>query len=207
MVEGKLRKFPGHLDVALDHRQLVFSEVSANQLGEQRRGRRGDLRHLDQRPIAGGQCCCERCRGEENRVVPGHHDADGAKRLMTHFRPARLKPQRNRTRLWLHPAPQVAARMADRFVTRKKLEQACFGSRTMAEIAAYRVGDRLLVVEQQPIECQQAAIAQGPIRMWIAACRRLQKGKAPCQGIGMRHLPLLSRVLSDHSLSSASDTR
>jgi hypothetical protein len=38
--------------------------------------------------------------------------------------------------------------MADRFVTRKKLEQACFGSRTMAKIAAYRVGDRLLVVEQ-----------------------------------------------------------
>jgi hypothetical protein len=107
----------------------------ADQLGKQRCGRRGDLRHLDQHPIAGGQRRGERRRGEENRVVPGHDDADGPERLITHLRPARLKPQRNRTPLWPHPAPQVAARMANRCVTRKKLEQACFGSRTMAKIA------------------------------------------------------------------------
>jgi hypothetical protein len=98
MIEGQLRKRLRDAGVALDDRQLVLGEVLADQLGEQRRGMRRHLGHLDQRPIAGGQRCGERRDGEENRVVPGDDDAHGAERLIAHFGPPRLEPQRHRAR-------------------------------------------------------------------------------------------------------------
>lgn len=85
--------------------------------------------------------------------------------------------------------------MANGRVAREQFEQARLGRRAMPEILPHGVGERLFVVEQQPIEGTQTTRAHRPIRIRIVSGGTLQAGKAARQRIGMGHALLLVEVV------------
>ena len=149
VVERQAGEICADAGVAQHHADILRSEVARRQAGQQLAGARRELRHLDHHPVAGGERRGHGRNGEEQRVIPGHDDADHTQRLHQDARAAGAEPERGRLALRLHPAAKVRTGVAYRLQAGKQLQQAGFVRGAVAEVGGNGLDKAVAVVMHQ----------------------------------------------------------
>jgi len=157
VIEGQAGELLAGLDIAQHHRNFVFGENLAEQVAQQAAGRRRRFAHLQHHPIACRQRADQRADGQVERVVPRHDDAHHPQRLIDDPRTGRLESQTDPAPRWLHPAPQMAAGVADAMQARHQFGEQGLVGRAMTEIRADRLDQSRLVSRQNIAQRVQPA--------------------------------------------------
>ncbi len=120
-----------------------FGEMLDQELGQPAR----ILRHLDHRPVAGGENADERRKAQQKRIVPGNDDADHAERL-GHEPIARAEEhqQIDAPPARLHPAFQALRGVVDSVQNQEHLAEQRLELAAIAVVSVDRCDDRRLVV-------------------------------------------------------------
>ena len=81
VVEGQGREGGAAAAAVVEEGELVLGEIFRRDLDQEFRKTPRILRHLDHRPVAGGENAGERRKAQQHRKVPRHDDPHDAKRL------------------------------------------------------------------------------------------------------------------------------
>ena len=134
MVERQSRECLADLGSAEDGRHLLSRKQAGQELGQEIRRARRQLRWLEHHPIAGRKRRDQRHDRQIERIVPRTDDADDADRLIEDAGAGRhqLKPDRNA--LGPHPASEVTERVADRRLCRDDFAEFGLIARPIAKV-------------------------------------------------------------------------
>ncbi len=164
MIERQAGKTGADRCVAENHRHIFLGKMLADQVGQQLARARREFGHLDQCAVARREGRRKRRHGQQQRVIPGHDDADDAQRLRNDARPPGAEPDGSRAAPRFHPGTGVSAGMTNRLKTGEQFQQAGFVRRSMTEIGIDG-GDEALGVGmyqgQQGVEPRLAALPVG----------------------------------------------
>ncbi len=173
MVEGQRRERLGDRHVADDDRHLVGGEMLGDQALQQLGEARRQFRRLQHGAVAGRQRVGQRRQRQDQRIVPGRHDADDAERLVAHPGPARLEGDVDAAALRLHPSGERFGGVADGVEGRADLQELGLGLRALAEIGGDRRGEGIDIADDQPAQTRERVAACNGIRCRLAARGRM----------------------------------
>ncbi len=171
MIERLRAEGGGERGVAIHHGDVVARESLRDQLLEQGRGARRQLRHLDDGAVAGGEGAHQRTGGEQHGVIPRHDDADHAERLRDHLGARRQQPLVRAAPLRSHPALAVPERAVDLLFYEEELREQNFFLGAVAKVRVHRFGECVAVVEQHRAQRLQMCGAVVPCRIRRAQIR------------------------------------
>ena len=168
VIERQLDERPARRGIAGKDGNLVVAERLGDDPRHELGRSRGHLRRLDHHAVAGCERRDRRQHRQLIRVVPRRDDADHAERLRNQPVVSRSILDIRRDALRTHPAPQMAARMADRFVDRQKIGDQRLVRRAAAEIRGGRVDDVLRMPPRHFRKTREPVRAHRVIRVCIA---------------------------------------
>lgn len=161
MVERQRRKIAADLNAAFDHGQLGRGEITRRQLRQQARKGRRQLAGFDHHAIARRQGGSRRHQRQLAGVVPRHDIADHTQRLRHDPARAGQHVQRRRHAARPHPAPQLAALLADGRQHDEQLRQHHFLPRAPAKVGIDRFQDGRFVVGHQRLQAVKPLAPDG----------------------------------------------
>ncbi len=150
MVEGERGELGRDLGAAGHHGHVVLGKEIARQLPDLLRRRGRQLARLDHGAVSRGERADQGRERQEELVVPGADDPDDAQRLVDEARPRGQELPARQHATGLHPATEVAPRVADGVHEREDLERQRLLARAPAEVLRDRA-DELLAAPQHPL--------------------------------------------------------
>ena len=167
VVKRQAGKRLGHIHFAIDHGHLFFREGVGDQFFQQCTGARRGFAHLDHHPVAGGQGSNQRHHRQLDRVVPGHHDAHHAQRLVFHPGLARPAQCADTTLLRFHPLAQLLGGVLEPFQGDQHFRQLGFIGGAGGEIVVEGLDPGIQIIQQQRLDAvdQLDALLRAGVRV------------------------------------------
>ncbi len=164
MIEGEPRESGADIGAAQHGRHLLAGEKPGQELGDEFRGARRELRGLQHDAVARGERGDQRHHRQLEGIIPRADDADDAERLAENPRATRPELETDRDALRPHPAREMARGVADAGERREDLREQALMARAVAEIGGDRCRDLIGVLPDRRLEAGEIGAALGQRR-------------------------------------------